>query len=226
MPLPGFEELRKKMARDWDERACENAKYYVNTEQVEWDEDQFFQSGEMTVNEEIRTDFGNISPDRDPATLRVIEIGCGVGRVTRALSRVFGEVHAVDVSGEMIRQASENLAGIANVFLYQNNGQDLSVLPPVEYDFAFSSIVFQHIPSKAVIESYAREVSRLLRPGALFKFQIQGDPTTERDEDDTWLGVSWTDEEVVELAARTGFEPRYRVGEGTQYFWVWFFKPL
>lgn len=225
MPATDNSELREKMMRDWDERALENAKYYVNTEQVEWDEDEFFHSGEMTVDEEIRIDFGNICPNRDPATLRVIEIGCGVGRVTRALSRVFGEVHAVDVSGEMIRQACENLAGIANVFLYQNNGQDLSVLPAAEYDFAFSCIVFQHIPDKAIIESYVAEVFRLLRPGALFKFQLQGDPAVERDADDTWLGVSWTDDEVVELAARTGFEPRHREGAGTQYFWVWFFKP-
>ncbi len=225
MPEPDSDELREKMVRDWDERAWENAKYYVNTEQVEWDDDDFFRSGEMTVNEEIRIDFGNICPDRDPASLRVIEIGCGVGRVTRALSRVFGEVHAVDVSGEMVRQARENLAGVDNALVYQNNGQDLSVLPPLEYDFAFSCIVFQHIPSKAIIENYVREVFRLLRPGALFKFQIQGDPTIERDEDDTWLGVAWTDDEIVEMAARTGFEPRYREGKGTQYCWVWFFKP-
>ena len=51
---------------------------------------------------------------------------------------------------------------------------DLSVLPDLEFDFAFSSIVFQHIPSRDIIENYVREVHRLLRPGALFKFQVQG----------------------------------------------------
>ncbi len=33
--------------------------------------------------------------------MRVLEIGCGAGSITRALARLFGEVHAVDVSGEM-----------------------------------------------------------------------------------------------------------------------------
>jgi hypothetical protein len=28
----------------------------------------------------------------------------------------------------------------------------------------------------------------------------------------------------VELAERCGFEPRYRHGAGTQYFWLWFFR--
>jgi hypothetical protein len=27
------------------------------------------------------------------------------------------------------------------------------------------------------------------------------------------------------MAARCGFEPRYRHGAGEQYFWLWFFKP-
>ena len=40
-------------------------------------------------------------------------------------------------------------------------------MPPGPYDFAFSTIVFQHIPSREVIYNYVREVNRLLRPGAL-----------------------------------------------------------
>ena len=62
-----------------------------------------------------------------------------------------------------------------NAFVYQNNGKDLTVVPALAFDFAFSSIVFQHIPSRDMIENYVREVHRLLRPGALFKFQVQGD---------------------------------------------------
>jgi SAM-dependent methyltransferase len=108
--------------------------------------------------------------------------------------------------------------------LYVNNGMDLSPLPAIEFDFAFSSIVFQHIPSYEVIESYVREVHRLLRPGALFKFQVQGGLNEAPPPDDTWLGVSYTDEQAAALAERCGFEPRYRVGAGEQYFWLWFFK--
>jgi len=36
--------------------------------------------------------------------------------------------------------------------------------------------------------------------------------------------VPFTDEQAVELAERCGFEPRYRHGAGTQYFWLWFFR--
>ena len=101
---------------------------------------------------------------------------------------------------------------------------DLAVIPGGEYDFAFSTIVFQHIPSREVVENYVREVSRLLRPGALFKFQVQGDTSILTPETDTWLGVSFSDAEAVAMAERCGFEPRYRHGAGEQYFWLWFFK--
>ena len=156
--------------------------------------------------------------------MKVLEIGCGAGRVTRALAGVFGEVHAVDVSGEMVARAKNALADRSNAFVYRNNGKDLSVIPGEGYDFAFSTIVFQHIPSREVIYSYVREVRRLLRPGALFKFQVQGDSSMKTAPDDTWLGVAFSDQEAVVMAEACGFEPRHRHGAGEQYFWLWFFR--
>ncbi|MDX1982520.1 MAG: methyltransferase domain-containing protein [Bryobacteraceae bacterium] len=220
-----LEEQLEKMRRDWDERARENARFYVNTEREQWTDEEFFESGRRTVREEILTDMTNICQHKEPAAMKVLEIGCGAGRVTRALSEVFGQVWAVDVSGEMIRQASQALADRPNVHVRQNNGTDLSILGgETGFDFAFSSIVFQHIPSREVIESYVAEVNRVLRPGALFKFQVQGDSSLETRPDDTWLGVPFSDEQAVAMAEKYGFEPRYRHGAGDQYFWLWYFK--
>jgi len=213
-----------KMRADWDARARENARYYVNTATDSWTDEAFFASGDRTVAEEILTDMTNICQGREPKQMKVLEIGCGAGRVTRALANLFGEVHAVDVSGEMIARASSALAALPHARVYQNNGMDLAIVPGENFDFAFSTIVFQHIPSRDVIENYVSEVSRLLRPGALFKFQVQGDTTLKTNDDDTWLGVSFSDDEAVAMANRCGFEPRYRHGAGEQYFWLWFFK--
>jgi SAM-dependent methyltransferase len=218
------EEQLRKMRDDWDQRARENARYYVNTQTMEWSDEEFFASGEGTVAEQILNDTWNVCQGKAPAEMRVLEIGCGAGRVTRALANLFGEVHAVDVSGEMVRQAAQALSDRPNAFVYQNNGKDLTVVPSLEFDFAFSSIVFQHIPSREVIESYVREVNRLLRPGALFKFQVQGDVNMKTKPDDTWLGVPFSERQAAEMAYRCGFDPRYRHGAGQQYFWLWFFK--
>jgi SAM-dependent methyltransferase len=219
-----LDDLLKKMEREWDQRARKNALYYVNTERTDWSQEEFFQSGRREVDEQILNDMVNICQGQDPGQMRVLEIGCGAGRVTRPLSEVFGEVHGVDVSGEMVRRAREILADRPNVFLYQNNGMDLSVLGDLKFDFAFSIVVFQHIPRHEVVESYVREVHRVLRPRALFKFQLQGDLRVRNSPDDTWIGAPFSDGQVVEMGHRCGFDPRYRSGAGEQYFCVWFFK--
>ena len=219
-----IEQQLEKMRVDWDQRARENARHYVATGNRQWSDEEFFASGEQAVAEEILTDMINVCQGKPPSQMRVLEIGCGAGRITRALARLFGEVHAVDVSGEMVKLAAEAVRDYPQAFVYQNNGKDLAVVPDLPFDFAFSMIVFQHIPSREIIENYIREVHRLLRPGALFKFQLQGYVTTEARPDDTWLGVSFSEPQAVDMALRCGFEPRYRHGAGGQYFWLWFFK--
>jgi ubiquinone/menaquinone biosynthesis C-methylase UbiE len=212
------------MRREWDERARENARYFVATARTEWSDDDYFESGRENVRREILTDMGNVCQGKDPKHMRVLEIGCGSGRITRALAETFGEVFAVDISGEMIRQARETLRDIPNAHVFQNSGSDLRVLGDINVDFAFSYIVFQHIPDRSVIRSYVREVHRLLRPGGLFKFQVQGDASLLTSPDDTWLGTPFSDDDAVEMAEACGFEPRYRHGAGSQYFWLWYFK--
>ena len=214
----------QKMQRDWDERARENARFYVNTERQDWTDAEFFRSGERTVAEEILTDMINICQGQDPKRMTVLEIGCGAGRVTRALAQVFGQVYGVDISGEMVRQARAALADLPHVHIFQNNGKDLSVLGETRFDFAFSSIVFQHIPSRDVIESYIRDVHARLRRGRLFKFQVQGAATPDAPPDDTWLGATLSERDARDIAIRRRFEMRYQYGAGSQYFWLWFFK--
>jgi SAM-dependent methyltransferase len=217
--------VTSKMREEWDSRARENARYYIATGKAEWSDEEFFESGRENVRREILTDMINICQGRDPKQMKVLEIGCGSGRITRALAETFGEVYAVDISGEMIAQARKALADLSNIRIFHNNGSDLSVLGEVTFDFAFTYIVFQHIPSREVIYSYVREVNRLLYPGSLFKFQVQGDATLQTDSGDTWLGVPFSDDDAVAMANACGFEPRYRHGAGEQYFWLWFFKP-
>src|ERR1700733_6576485 len=217
-------EITGKMREEWDQRARENRRHYVATGQLDWSDEEYFESGRENVRREILTDMINVCQGKDPREMTVLEIGCGSGRITRALSEVFGQVYAVDISGEMIRQATEALRDRPNAHVFQNSGSDLKVLGDIHVDFAFSYIVFQHIPSEEVIYSYVREVHRLLRPGGLFKFQVQGDATLETSPGDTWLGVPFSDSSAVGMAEACGFEPRHRLGAGSQYFWLWFFR--
>jgi SAM-dependent methyltransferase len=123
----------------------------------------------------------------------------------------------------MIERARENLGAHRNVHLYRNNGWDLRDLPGEAFDFALSCLVFQHISSEAVMRSYFAEVGRVLRPGALFKLQVQG-ARARPEPDDTWIGLSLSLEQCRLLAEESGFELRHSTGEGTPEFWLWCFK--
>jgi SAM-dependent methyltransferase len=224
-----------RMRRDWQRRALENARHYVVTGQHRWNDEEFYRSGLVTLEEEVLNDLTNICQGKDPKQMRALEIGCGAGRVTRAFAGFFGEVYAVDISREMVRQAREAVAGFPNAHIFHNNGKDLSAVrlkwwhkfglgEPLQMDFAFSFMVFQHIPSRTIIESYVREVHRLLRPGGLFKFQVQGAPNVEADAGHSWVGVTFSEREAREMAERCGFEMRHQYGAGDQYYWLWFFK--
>lgn len=227
--MVGFQIIRqlRKMRRDWDRRARENARYFVVTGRDQWSDEEFFASGELAMREDILNDLTNICRGKDPGEMRVLEIGCGAGRVTRALARFFGEVYAVDISPEMVERARRAVAEFPKAHVFCNNGKDLAPVrahSPGPLDFAFSSLVFQHIPSREIIESYVREVHRLLAPGALFKFQVQGSPHVGETIDDSWIGVPFSEGQARLMAERLGFEMRYQAGQGEQYYWLWFFK--
>ncbi len=216
----------KRMREEWDERARENAQHYVQNAETEWNEREFFRSGELNVANEVMPDMPLILGEprtRSSLDFSMLEIGCGVGRMTRMFSRIFGHVDAVDVSPTMVEQARANLKDYPNVTVHLGDGATLSGIRDGSIDFAFSYIVFQHIPSKEVIESYCKEVNRVLRPGSMFKFQVQGGLPSGSP--DTWFGVSYTEDEVKQLASKTGFEIITSYGAGTQYYWLWFRKP-
>src|ERR1035441_8896822 len=209
MRKPGIARHLRHMRRNWDRRAKENARYYVATGQEEGSDQELYQGGEQELRDHIINDLGNICQGKDPKSKKVLEIGCGAGRVTAPLAQFFREVHAVDISRHMVRHARQAVAAFPNAYIYHNNGRDLTAIrrrwwhrfglgPKLQFDFAFSCLVFQHIPSLDVIEGYVREVNRLLRPRALFKFQVQGDPKGEPKIEDSWMGVSFNEESARE----------------------------
>src|SRR5258705_647584 len=125
----GDRSILQRMRDDWDGRAIPAPRCFIASGEPARTEESFFQSGESNVREHIYSDLENICQAHDPSSMRIVEIGCGAGRLTKALAALFGEVHAVDVSAEMIRLASEEVGALPNVRLYVNNGADLSALP-------------------------------------------------------------------------------------------------
>ena len=218
------DEYLTKMRADWDARARANAHHYIADGKTDWTPDEFYSSGSTDVEGHILTDFENICQGKPPREMSVLEYGCGAGRVTRALAQIFGEVHAVDISSEMLQRASQALADCKNVRFYQTDGASLSALGDLKFDFAFSCCVFHHVSSYDVIKSCVSEVGRRLLPGRLFKFEVQGCLGVQSERNDTWVGVPFSLDQARKMARDCGFELRYHRGSERERFWLWFFK--
>jgi SAM-dependent methyltransferase len=204
--LPGA-----RMQRDWDLRAREDARHYIDCGHGDSDA-EFWRSGREDLENYVLRDV-----ELDPGA-RALEIGCGIGRLVRPLSETIAEVTGVDISGEMIRQGREALADRPNVGLRRTDG-DLSGVDDASLDLVYSHIVFQHIPTRKAVTRYFEEAGRVLRGGGIFRFQIDGRPP-RLGIPDTWNGVRWTASGVRGELSTAGFEVLDLTGEGSQYMWV------
>jgi ubiquinone/menaquinone biosynthesis C-methylase UbiE len=216
------------MKRDWNQRARDNARWFINTVKLDQSEDEFDATGANEINALIAPELSLMTQGRDPKTLRFLEIGCGIGRMTKHLASIFGEVHATDVSGEMIAQARERLRHLPNARLYETSGVDFAALPDNYFDIAFSAYVFQHMPSKDVIRSNVVEAYRVVKPGGLLKLHANGveSQVYESTGKDTWAGATFTEEEMRALARELGAQLISVYGAKTMYCWTTMRKPL
>jgi len=204
------------MREDWDRRAREDAEAFIYT----GDTHDFVDSGEANFNQLVRPYLPLLLNGRPASDCRVVEIGCGVGRMTQWFADAFQWVDALDVSPVMLEGARRRLAGCSNITFHEGNGCDLAPISGGSADLVFSYIVFQHIPSRAAIEGYVREAGRVLKDGGAFKFQVNGDqsPAYVAHQRDTWLGEVFSEAEVAEMLSAAGFSLISSEGAGTQYY--------
>jgi SAM-dependent methyltransferase len=102
-----------------------------------------------------------------------LDFGCGKGRNVANLHTFgkFSSLHGIDISPENILYCKN--AYDPGVFsFFENNGLDLSPLEDGVYDFAMSTIVFQHIAVHEIRFNLMKEIFRVLKCGGIFSFQM------------------------------------------------------
>lgn len=169
----------ERTTRDWTVlgRADPLWAVYVTpgTRHGQWDVDEFFETGRAEVDDVLDTLAGsNITFGRS----RALDFGCGVGRLSQALSRHFQSVAGIDVSAPMLETA-RSLASSRhadNIEFVLNQRPDLRRFEDSTFDLIYSSLVLQHLP-KSLAAAYLREFVRVVRSDGAVIIQVASQPT-------------------------------------------------
>jgi len=207
------------MREDWNRRAREDAHYYVAFGRREQEEAEFLATGGRLV-QGLEEELKRLPPTDNRRCWRALEIGCGPGRLMKPLSAHFGEIHGVDVSDEMVALARERLHGIAHAHVHVTDGATLAAFADESFNFVYSYAVFQHVPSRDVVWQYLEETRRVLKPGGIFRGQLNGLPPLVGGEYDTWAGCRFSADEIRTFARDRDFDLLELSGVNTQYMWT------
>ncbi|HEX7616369.1 MAG TPA: methyltransferase domain-containing protein [Thermoanaerobaculia bacterium] len=208
------EDVLSRMRGDWDRRAEEDHKLHIATGHA-GSEETFRASGAQDLDA-IVLDGVTLDPSAE-----ILEIGCGVGRLLVPLAERVAVAHGVDISPVMIGKSKEYASDTPNVKTALTDGA-FQHLRDASLDFVFSFIVFQHIPDRAPIRRYVEEAARVLKPGGVFRFQVDGRWwwTHAENGPDTYNGVKFSPEDVRALLEGTPFAVVDSWGAEGHYHWV------
>jgi SAM-dependent methyltransferase len=225
-----------QMREFWDARSREDAYFFVDDtlQYGDPDIDRFWRGGQKVVDAVADMLGLTIGAEDD-----VVDLGCGVGRLTRVLAATARHVTAIDVSGEMLSKAQELNPQLDNVDWVHGDGVSLRPLGDGSHDGLFSWVVFQHIPDPEVTLGYVREMGRILRPGGWAAFGISDDPAIHAERsvgfrakttlrallgrgpkgrgEASWRGSSVGLDRIRAAAEDAGLRVERAVGEGTQF---------
>jgi SAM-dependent methyltransferase len=140
----------------------------------------------------------------------VLDIGCGIGRIERALAGHVGAITGIDLSPAMIAEARQRCRGLANVIVQTCEGRDLAAFADQSVDLVLAIDAFPYLVAidPAVAEAHVRDAARLLRPGGallILNFSYRGDIEADRHD-------------MARLAAASGFAMQRA---GTWDFTLW-----
>lgn len=133
-----------------------------------WSHEEFFASGRAEIEAMLRraSRLGHLER-REHA----LDVGCGVGRLTRALSDDFRNVVGIDISEAMLEEARRLHHDRPDVSFLQAPADDLGMFPDNHFDLVLTKIVLQHLPSRQAILDALSQMVRVLRPGGLMVVQ-------------------------------------------------------
>lgn len=104
--------------------------------------------------------------------MKVVDLGCGIGRVMKPLAPLCREIVGFDISEAMIQGSREYLAGIGNARVEKTAGSSLPTIEDASVGFLYSVLCFIHVDKRTAFR-YFREIQRVLAPSGLALLQFE-----------------------------------------------------
>ncbi len=149
---------------------------------------------------------------------RVLDVGCGAGRIVYALRNRVKSIVGVDISATMIELARE-VAPEEQCEFVVGNGKDLAFLPDNSIDFAYSLLVLQHMRQDVMFDNL-KEVARILAPQGKFLFSLPsagGYDHPRVTSEDLWSVQMYDRAEITSHLSESGLSLVEIVTRGNQH---------
>ena len=191
----------------WSVLSSEQYKGNLDNQQKE----EFYLSGKLVVDEFKHLLKVRSIPARKESS--VLELGCGVGRITKSLASEFKSVTAIDISPGNLEIARNELSSLSNVhFVLADEMNSLTKLPNC-FDIFLSVITLQHNPPEIQRVFLENMLSKLKKNGSIGYFQTvthitqRGKKTARSNsEEKSFDTFAFPMHEILKTVTNAGFE--------------------
>lgn len=162
----------QELQKNWHEFGRTDPLWAILTDPAKkggkWDLQEFLRTGKL----EIDAVFARLKSLNIPVHAnRALDFGCGIGRLTQALSHRFRESWGVDIAPSMIAFATEINAHPERCHYLVNDSNDLTSFPSGHFDFIYSRLVLQHMEARYA-KAYIADFMRILAADGVLVFQL------------------------------------------------------
>ena len=197
--MTDFTKISEQMRADWDRRVAHDYRFWMT--EAHADDAAMWSSGERDASVLL-------NGIEDMGSKSILEIGCGVGRMLKAVAGKFKHAVGFDISKEAIKKAKEFLGNAANAELHVGDGFTLQPMKDASLDVVYSFAAITSMPQDIAV-NYILEANRVLKPGGALRMQMYLGEEQLVTENDTLHLRCFKKENLIAAIEAAGFSVEF-----------------